>query len=104
MNSKLYHYTELDAASRQIRLAHVEPGAWDDPISCDLHLASLDLSPTYETLSYVWGDPKITKPIALEGYEFEVTINLHKSSSTAASRGKDSDHLDRCFMYQSKRR
>jgi hypothetical protein len=51
----------------------------DDAMSCDLHLASLDLSPTYETLSYVWGDQKITQPIALEGYEFEVTINLHEA-------------------------
>jgi hypothetical protein len=79
MNSKPYQYTELDAASRQIRLAHIKPGEWDDPISCYLHLASLDLSPTYKTLSYVWGDQKITKPIALEGCDFEVTINLHEA-------------------------
>ena len=77
MNSKPYQYTELDAASRQIRLAHIKPGAWDDPISCDLLPASLCWSPTYETLSYVWGDQKIKKPIALEGCYFEVTINLH---------------------------
>jgi hypothetical protein len=77
MNSKPYQYTELDAASRQIRPAHIKPGAWDDPIPCDLLPASLYLPPTYETLSYVWGDKKIKKPIALEGCYFEVTINLH---------------------------
>jgi hypothetical protein len=79
MNSELYQYTKLDAAIREIRLAHIKPGTWDDPISCDLHLASLDLSPTYVTLSYVWGDQKIAKLIALGGCDFEVTINLHEA-------------------------
>jgi hypothetical protein len=77
MSSQQYRHEKLDSNARQIRLVHILPGAWDDPISCELHTASLDSSSTYQTLSYVWGNPKVTKPILLHGCDFEVTTNLH---------------------------
>jgi len=77
MASVQYQYSKLSQDSRQIRLVHILPGIWDDPISCQLHTASLDSSLTYQALSYVWGDPKVTKPISLHGSIFSVTLNLH---------------------------
>jgi hypothetical protein len=77
MSSPHYQYSKLDEAGRQIRLVHILPGAWADPVSCQLNTASLDSYPTYQTLSYVWGDPNITKPIDLDGCIFNVTLNLH---------------------------
>jgi hypothetical protein len=39
----------------------------------------LEEEPEYETLSYVWGDPTVTKPIILDGEIFEVTTNLESA-------------------------
>ena len=72
-----YQYKTLDPHKCQIRLLHILPGAWDDLISCELHVASLNDTPKYQSLSYVWGNPKITETILLHGYEFQVTANLH---------------------------
>lgn len=36
----------------------------------------MDDDPVYETLSYAWGDPTVTGPILLDGFEFQVTVNL----------------------------
>lgn len=37
---------------------------------------SLDDNPVYETISYVWGDGKVRKPIVVNGSRIEVTVNL----------------------------
>jgi hypothetical protein len=59
-------YTPLDRATREIRLAHLAPSPnLEEQPSCTLHIVSLDESPYFEALSYVWGDPKITAPIQL---------------------------------------
>jgi hypothetical protein len=49
-------YSSLDDARREIRVINLQPGTWDDIIVCTLQVVSLDDSPTYSTLSYVWGD------------------------------------------------
>jgi Heterokaryon incompatibility protein (HET) len=33
-------------------------------------------TPEYEALSYVWGDPLITRPIKLNGQPYHATENL----------------------------
>lgn len=84
-----YEYTALDNSKRQVRLVHLHPfletgtekisDTKDDEanvIHCTFSLASLDDNPTYEALSYVWGDPRVTKPIDLHGHPFPVTSNL----------------------------
>ena len=35
--------------------------------------------PTYEALSYVWGNSTVTLPILLNGLEFQVTTNLESA-------------------------
>ncbi|KAH7080429.1 heterokaryon incompatibility protein-domain-containing protein [Paraphoma chrysanthemicola] len=52
-------YDDLRVASRCFRLVRVhalaETATEDAPIRCQVYVANLDASPTYTTLSYVWG-------------------------------------------------
>ena len=65
---------------RQIRIIALAPGKWDDEIECSLSTVSLDDNPSYETLSYVWGDPKLQKKtILLQRQRFQVTPSLESA-------------------------
>lgn len=57
----------------------IRPGQEQDDIHVQLNVVSLDDDPPpqFEALSYVWGDPKSTKDIKLNGWNFPVTNNLH---------------------------
>ena len=66
--------------NRQIRIIALAPGKWDDEIECSLKTVSLDDDPSYETLSYVWGDPKLRKKtILLQRQRFQVTPSLESA-------------------------
>jgi Heterokaryon incompatibility protein (HET) len=71
-----YTYESLRSHS-DIRLLTLLPGNWDDCIRCQLQHTSLDEHPTYEALSYVWGDATKSHKIELGGYELGITRNLH---------------------------
>ncbi|MCJ1256837.1 hypothetical protein MMC24_004662 [Lignoscripta atroalba] len=72
-----YSYSPLDPTSRQIRLLVLRPALRRSAsIQCNLIQTSLDDNPTYEALSYTWGDPRITRTINLDGHNFLVTENL----------------------------
>ena len=69
---------------RSIRVLDLEPGDFHIPIRCCLRLVNLDEGPEYTAVSYVWGDPKITKPIRCKPVEpdsdyleCQITVNLH---------------------------
>ncbi|KAH4767818.1 hypothetical protein HBI75_202950 [Parastagonospora nodorum] len=49
-----YVYSPLELPD-QIRLLRIHPGEPEDPIETSLVTASLDVSPDYDALSYVWG-------------------------------------------------
>ena len=75
-------YRPLDPQSRQIRLLRVSPSSeLKAPIHCSLFTADLndDPPPIYRALSYVWGDPKQTAEINIEGTEGPTTIGLNLS-------------------------
>lgn len=76
MESFGFQHSQLQL--QQIRLFHLQPGAFSDPISATLSVAHLGDStcPKYEALSYVWGDPNVCFDITLDGHSFPVTINL----------------------------
>ncbi|KAF5557307.1 mRNA 3 end-processing YTH1 [Fusarium napiforme] len=63
-----------------IRLICLRPGT-DEGIHCELMVVSIDSAPSYEALSYTWGDPSITETITMttQGFEtmqqFSVTSN-----------------------------
>lgn len=69
-------YAPLEPLRREIRVVELAPGNFNDDIHCTLRTLSLDDNPTYEALSYVWGDFNVTDFINLDGSRFEATINL----------------------------
>ena len=61
----------------EIRLISITSGpSLDGLIRCSLRKCSLDDNPRYCALSYVWGDPNITRQIEVNGERFEATTNL----------------------------
>jgi hypothetical protein len=69
-------YDSLNSETNQIRVVELVPGRWNDAINCNMRTVSLDEQPSYEALSYVWGDPKDTVPIIVNGTSFPATRNL----------------------------
>ncbi|KAH7473185.1 hypothetical protein FOMA001_g12636 [Fusarium oxysporum f. sp. matthiolae] len=72
-------YQPLDLAKRQIRILHILPGQYGDPVRCTLHTMSLYDNPCYEALSYSWGDPYICHVIEVDGQEATATRNLYNA-------------------------
>lgn len=73
-------YRPLDHRRSEVRLLHLLPSSHPtDPIRCSLSHASLDDSPHFEALSYVWGPPVPTLDIVVDAARFLVTINLHQA-------------------------
>ena len=70
-------YSPLDSAKREIRLVKLltnpDPKS---PVICELVTVSLRSKPSYNALSYVWGDRKDTTSIILNNEVFAVTRNL----------------------------
>ncbi|KAI1541700.1 heterokaryon incompatibility protein [Pyrenophora tritici-repentis] len=70
-------YKLLDETKDEFRLLSLAPNADpDSAITCRLFTANLAEVPSYTALSYVWGDPTITKPIFVNDIEVQVTVNL----------------------------
>lgn len=72
-------YTSLSTVQREIRLVTLYPGNFAENIRCEVHTVSLDESPVYEALSYVWGDPSFSCPILLNSHLWDVTANLESA-------------------------
>lgn len=51
----------------------------DDAIRCGLEVVSLDALPSYEALSYVWGDGVNLKRILVEGNDFGSQSTIAKN-------------------------
>ncbi|KAK1461604.1 heterokaryon incompatibility protein [Colletotrichum melonis] len=64
-------------ASRCIRILVLKPGPDTIPIQIELQEASIDDLPTFEALSYVWGDPSERRQIDCSGQLVSITQNLH---------------------------
>ncbi|ETS74980.1 hypothetical protein PFICI_13464 [Pestalotiopsis fici W106-1] len=71
-------YQPLNLSSRQVRLITLLPASdtLGDKVFVILRTVSLDDEPTYEALSYVWGDEKDTREISVDGKTANVTKNL----------------------------
>lgn len=83
-------YGQLDTGNRQIRLLTLKPkDVQDATLDCTLEIASLDDEPDYSALSYVWGDPKITKTIRVNGCAIPVTANLEAALKRIRDKGSD---------------
>ncbi|KAH9208075.1 heterokaryon incompatibility protein-domain-containing protein, partial [Leptodontidium sp. 2 PMI_412] len=60
----------------EFRIATLQPGGFKDQIKMSLHQVRFKDKPEYEALSYVWGKPKVTESISLNGQPFNITTNL----------------------------
>ncbi|THV52373.1 hypothetical protein BGAL_0081g00240 [Botrytis galanthina] len=89
-SSASYQYGSLRKG--YIRLASIKAGNADDPIELEMNHVKFhpvaiygDLPPffpnvpTYEALSYAWGESENTVPIKLNGQPFSITPNLHSA-------------------------
>lgn len=55
----MVRYAPLNTTTKEIRLLHLPAGKGVEPIRCNLTTVSLQDSPLFEALSYVWGDPNV---------------------------------------------
>ncbi|KAG7293453.1 hypothetical protein NEMBOFW57_003504 [Staphylotrichum longicolle] len=67
-------YPPLSSDKREIRLLHLEAGDGDAALQCRLSVASLDLNPSYEALSYCWGNG--TSQVLVDGHPVLIPRNL----------------------------
>ena len=56
-----FRHDALDSPG-QIRLIELLSGGWEDDLRCNIHTISLDSPPTYDALSYSWGDDSRDDP------------------------------------------
>ena len=75
-NNGQIDYHALSPDEEQIRTLILHAGQVGEPIQCSLRIVSLVEEPSYDALSYVWGDATVTKPIHVEGVQFDATANL----------------------------
>ena len=61
---------------RFIRCFTLAPGRSDDELVGSLHVANLDDSPEYETISYVWGSPDRECSALCDGSILPITVSL----------------------------
>ncbi|KAF7192838.1 Heterokaryon incompatibility protein 6, OR allele [Pseudocercospora fuligena] len=68
-------------SKNEFRVLILKPGRHEDPIRCKLKVHSLDEQPLipYETISYVWGDPRAQRRIFLNGRAVYVPISTKQA-------------------------
>ncbi|KAF5632753.1 heterokaryon incompatibility het-6 [Fusarium sp. NRRL 52700] len=69
-------YQPLNKDKREIRLLEILPITPDGKVNCKIHTALLTPDLSYTCISYVWGDPKVTEEITVDGVPRQVTVNL----------------------------
>jgi hypothetical protein len=74
-----FTYDILPTDGKFIRILTLRPGHFDSIIQCSLRTESLEQKPSYEALSYVWGDKDPPGTILLQGIDFNVTPNLENA-------------------------
>jgi hypothetical protein len=72
-------YHALPSDKDHIRILVLHAGEVHEPIYCSLRTISLTKETSYHALSYVWGDAGVTKPIQVEGVQFDATVNLERA-------------------------
>jgi hypothetical protein len=75
--------------SNTTRLLTLFPGTKGSTIQCELQeLRFVDNWPSYNALSYVWGNPDITRSIRVHGKELQITTNLESALQSMRSQDK----------------
>lgn len=63
--------------TNSIRLLHLESGCDSTPLIAHLASHRLEDHSSYDALSYVWGEPDLTKSLLIDGQELHISKNLH---------------------------
>ena len=82
LESQHFNYQPLDNNRNEIRVVKLQNQASNHEstdVVCRLEHVSLDDSPQYVALSYVWGDPGKTYPILVDGYQVQATENMYQA-------------------------
>jgi len=74
MSLKYQYYPILDQTT--IRLLELQAGVLEEPLICHMALASLDCNPSYEALSYCWGDATQKVDLLCDEKNISITVNL----------------------------
>ena len=87
--STIYPYKPLSSSSKEFRLITVSAGEGDDSLMCTLSHEDLGTCPppTYETISYCWGDASIRDILTLN----DIPISVPASTAAALRRVRLSD-------------
>ena len=71
-----YDTSCLSNSETSIRILELQPGTKDDVITCNLKQHLLDDCPSYEALSYTWGEPGRENTIDVNGSNFQIRHSL----------------------------
>src|SRR5436190_23844931 len=72
-----YQYVKLNPLLGEIRLFTLKPDASGSEVEGCLEAYPLRKCPSYEAISYFWGDPESTRTILLDGHHLRVTVNIY---------------------------
>src|SRR6266487_2108683 len=95
LSTNTFPYKPLSADLPEIRVLHLLPGKFDDDIKCSLEHVSLDSCPEYTALSYVWGDPKVTKPVKFSCHRSAMSAFTNMWKWWSSQDGKGSIRVSR---------
>lgn len=87
-----FNYSDIVQDRHEIRIIVLRKGKSDDPVMCDIKHVSFNESPSYEALSYTWGERTDKVQITLANSKFWVTQNLF-----LALRQLRSEECDKCL-------
>lgn len=94
MEPDKYRYSPL-SGPRQIRLLRLHPrdDTDDSQLSVDLIHVALDEAPSFEALSYAWGNPLPQEDIRCCGLTAKIGLSLHGALRQLAPRTPEPDRL-----------
>ena len=78
----LYANSTLRGGATKFRLIQLNPGLWDQPVTCSLHETPLGQAPPYTALSYAWHNGTTAvdsddKTVECNGLSVHVSSNLY---------------------------
>jgi hypothetical protein len=75
-----FQYEPLDPSTNIIRVLDLKPGSFNDAFQCSLRKVRLDDRPTYQALSYTWGENVATAKLFIdERGSLSITRNLDEA-------------------------
>jgi hypothetical protein len=71
-----FRHKALDLEGDEIRLISLQPGGDSQEVACQMLHEKISQEPTYEALSYEWGDSVDIKTLTIDGKPHKVRGNL----------------------------